>query len=111
MFGVGWTELVVLMVVGLFVFGPERLPHVVADVARVLRQLRQMAQGVTEDLKAELGPEVAHLDLASLHPRTFVARHLLGDDDPLPASAGASWPGSGRTLPAGEIPPYDADAT
>ncbi|MHB8452862.1 MAG: sec-independent translocase [Mycobacteriales bacterium] len=110
MFGVGWTELAVLMVVGLFVFGPERLPRVVADVARVLRQLRQMAQGVTDDLKAELGPEVAQLDLASLNPRTFVSRHLLGDE-PVPATAAAGWPGSGRTLMAGEIPPYDSDAT
>ncbi len=37
-----------------------------------------------EDLKAELGPEVGDLDLRSLHPRTFVEKHLFGEeDDPL----------------------------
>jgi sec-independent protein translocase protein TatB len=37
-----------------------------------------------EDLKAELGPEVGDLDLRSLHPRTFVEKHLFGDEeDPL----------------------------
>ena len=38
-----------------------------------------------EDLKAELGPEVGDLDLRSLHPRTFVEKHLFGEreEDPL----------------------------
>jgi sec-independent protein translocase protein TatB len=40
-----------------------------------------MANGVRDDIRTELGPEVADLDLASLNPRTFVAKHLLGDDD------------------------------
>lgn len=82
MFGqVGWGEILVLLVVGLFVFGPERLPKVARDAGRMLHQLRRMAQGVRDDLQAELGPEAADLDLRSLHPRTFVHKHLFGDDE------------------------------
>jgi len=109
---VGWSEFLVLAVIGLIVLGPERLPKAAADAARLVRQLRAMARSASADLKAELGPEMADLDLASLHPRRMVQSMLLDDDDP--AAAGASTP-VGRPgqvpLQPGETPPYDADAT
>ena len=101
---VGWLEFAVLLVVGLFVFGPERLPKVAADAGRLLRQLRQMATGVTNDIKAELGPEVGDLDLASLHPKAFVRKHLFEDEPDAPAP-------KVDPLADGERPPYDPDAT
>lgn len=82
MFGqLGWGEILIILLVGMFVFGPERLPGVARDAGKMLRQLRSMANGVRDDIRSELGPEVADLDLASLNPRTFVAKHLLGDED------------------------------
>lgn len=115
MFGFGWTEIVLLALVGLFVFGPERLPTVVGDAARMLRQLRTMAQGMSADITAELGPELADLDLAALNPRTLLSRTLLGEDEPAPAPT-PSYPeplltAAQRVLQPGEIPPYDAEAT
>ena len=96
MFGqLGWGEILVILLVGLFVFGPERLPGVAKDAGKMLRQLRSMANGVRDDIRSELGPEVADLDLASLNPRTFVAKHLLGDDDEddvTPSANGSSRP-------------------
>jgi sec-independent protein translocase protein TatB len=107
---VGWGELLVLAVVGLFVFGPERLPKIAADAARFLRQVRQMARSATDDLRAELGPEMADLDLRSLNPKRFVQDALLGDDDE-PAPVQPAAPRGGPPLRAGERPPYDVDAT
>jgi sec-independent protein translocase protein TatB len=84
MFGLSAWHLAILVVVGLFVFGPERLPTLLRDLGKALRQVRQAANSMQEDLKAELGPEVGDLDLRSLHPRTFVEKHLFGDEeDPL----------------------------
>ena len=84
MFGLSAWHLAILVVVGLFVFGPERLPTMLRDLGKALRQVRQAAAAMQEDLKAELGPEVGDLDLRSLHPRTFVEKHLFGDEeDPL----------------------------
>lgn len=105
----GWAELAVLAVLALFVFGPDRLPKVAADAGRMLRQLRAMATGMTDNLKAELGPEVGDLDLASLHPRTLVRKHLL--DDPTTVDAEPAPRPSGPPLRPGEPAPYDADAT
>ena len=106
---VGWGELAVLAVVGLVIFGPERLPKVISDAARLVRELRAMARGAAADLKAELGPEMADLDLASLHPRRIVGS-LLDEDDAQP-SALAPVDVVPAGLADGEIPPYDADAT
>jgi sec-independent protein translocase protein TatB len=101
---VGWSELIVLAIVGLVVLGPDRLPKAAADAARMLRQLRTMARSATADLKAELGPEMADVDLASLHPRRFV-QSVWDEDDTGPPRRGTA------SLAAGEQPPYDDDAT
>src|SRR5438067_1648490 len=105
---IGWSELLILAVIGLVVLGPERLPKAAADAARMLRQLRAMARNATADLKAELGPEMADLDLASLHPRRLV-QSALWDDADTPASTAV---GRQPTLPLtpGEPPPFDSDA-
>ena len=106
----GWSELIVLAIVGLVVLGPDRLPKAAADAAKWLRQLRTMARNATQDLKAELGPEMADLDLASLHPRRLVSSALWDDDEPKPAPAGPPTRAY-APLAAGEKPPYDAEAT
>lgn len=90
MFNIGWAELLVLIVAGLFVFGPERLPGAVTTFARGLRQVRDYATGAKEQLRAEMGPEFDELrkplqDLGKLRatsPKQALARHLFVDNDP-----------------------------
>src|SRR5262249_54089268 len=83
MFGsLGWGEILMLGVIALFVFGPDKLPKVARDAARMLRRLRGMANGARTQPRSDLGPEFADLDFASLTPRTFVRKHLF-DDTPL----------------------------
>ncbi|HEX3705658.1 MAG TPA: sec-independent translocase [Mycobacteriales bacterium] len=76
----GLPELLLLAVIGLLVFGPERLPKAAADAGRLIRQLRQMARGAMHEVRTELGPEFADLDVSSLHPRRLVNDHIFGDD-------------------------------
>ena len=64
-------------------------------------------KGMTEDLKTELGPEMADLDLRSLHPKEFVRKHLL-EDDPDEMSY---TPRQQTTLLPGEPAPWDPDTT
>jgi sec-independent protein translocase protein TatB len=104
----GWGELLVLAVVGMILFGPDRLPRAAADAARMLRQLRAVARGAAADLKAELGPDLANLDLTSLDPRRIVQSALFDDDEPVAGEPPAQVP---AVLGAGERPPYDVDAT
>jgi sec-independent protein translocase protein TatB len=100
-----------LAVAGLIIFGPERLPKALQDAGRMLRELRTMARGAATDLKAELGPEMADLDLRSLHPLRFVENALFGEDDANPGSTPVGRTAPAITLTEGERPPYDPDAT
>lgn len=116
----GWPEVALLVVIALFVFGPERLPKMAAEAGRMLRALRQMADNARSDLQAELGPELGDLDLASLNPKTFIRKNLfdeelLGDGGPSegqqPAIARQPDRRAQRPLAEGERAPYDVDAT
>lgn len=107
---VGWSELIVLAVVGLVVLGPDRLPKAAADAAKWLRELRKMARNATQDIKAELGPEMADLDLASLHPRRIVSSALWDEDESETAVTTAPTRAY-VPLASDESPPYDAEAT
>lgn len=74
----GWPEIMVLVLLGLFIFGPDRLPKLITDAANVIRQLRRMAANATGDLSRELGTDIS---IEDLNPKTFVRKHLLSDDD------------------------------
>jgi sec-independent protein translocase protein TatB len=73
-----WWEIIVLLLLALFIFGPERLPKVISDGMRVLRGLRDMARNATNDLSRELGTEVR---LEDLNPKTFIRKHLLSEEE------------------------------
>jgi sec-independent protein translocase protein TatB len=81
-FNIGPFEFMVLAVVGLIVLGPDRLPGLARDAARMIRSLRDMATGARQQLRDELGPEFADVDLRNLNPRTAVQRAVFGDDVP-----------------------------
>ncbi|ETK31220.1 translocase [Microbispora sp. ATCC PTA-5024] len=112
-FGMGWPELLALVVIALLVFGPDKLPQAASQAGRTLRQLRQMANNAKADLQANLGPEFSNFDPADLNPKTFVRKHLLDDLE-------NDWNGTPAVpevvsptpeLGIGEIPPYDNEAT
>lgn len=95
----GWAEIAVLAVLAMLIFGPERLPKVAADAGRLVRELRRMASGVSNDLRNELGVDLD--EIRRLDPRRFF------DDDVDYATPDRPVP----TLSPGERPPYDTDAT
>jgi sec-independent protein translocase protein TatB len=66
------------MLLGLFLFGPERLPKVISDGVRVLRFIRQLARNASRELSQELGTDVGVEDL---DPRSLIRRHLLSEED------------------------------
>ena len=103
MFGIGLPELAVIALVAMIVLGPDRLPQVAKQAGQMIRQVRRMANNARDDLRDELGPEYADLELRDLDPRTIVRKHIveaMDEERPVP-----------ETLPAGQVPPYDVEAT
>jgi len=88
---VGWGEILVLMVVGLVVLGPERLPGAIRWTSSALRQARDYLSGMTTQLREDMGPEFDDLreplselnKLRGMTPRAALTKHLLDGDDSL----------------------------
>jgi sec-independent protein translocase protein TatB len=82
-FDIGAGEMIGLVILGLLLFGPERLPGFAADIARTIRKVRAFATSATSELKENLGPELS--GIADLNPRAItreMGRSLLEDDQP-----------------------------
>jgi sec-independent protein translocase protein TatB len=108
MFGIGLPELMVILVVAVVVFGPDRLPDLARQAGRFVRQMRTLARTAQDQLREELGPEYADLKLADLDPRQAIRKHILeamDDDEPEQPVPPADL------LPRDERPPFDTDAT
>ena len=114
MFGIGLPELMVILLVAVVVFGPERLPDLARQAGRFVRQVRNLAHSAQNQLREELGPEYADLELRDLDPREIVRRHIteaLEDDDEDDDEPPRRLRRGQRPLEDGETPPYDVDAT
>jgi sec-independent protein translocase protein TatB len=137
-FNISPLEIVALVVIGVVLFGPDKLPSTARNAARFLRQFREFTANARADLKRELGPEFDGLSLDDLNPKRFVRKNLIGDgEDPLnlreltelrgevniaddfklnlddTGTRGTSVTSRARApkIQPGERPPIDADAT
>ncbi|MEU2612532.1 preprotein translocase subunit TatB [Micromonospora sp. NPDC007271] len=72
-----WWEIGALLLLALLIFG-DRLPTVISDGLRMVRNLRNMARNATGDLSRELGTDI---QLEDLHPKAFIRKHLLSEED------------------------------
>ena len=128
---VGWAEILVLVIAGLFIVGPDRLPEAAAWLGRTIRQVRDYATGAKEQLRSELGPEYDDLrkpmedlrKIRNLDPKRAIQQQLFNGEDPFGEDKGNDYPSNGsarpnspgrtpqRPLSNGERPPFDADAT
>jgi sec-independent protein translocase protein TatB len=86
---VGWGEMLILVIAGLVILGPERLPGAIRWTAGTLRQAREYLSGATSQLRQDLGPEFDDLreplselqKLRGMTPRAALTKHLLDGDD------------------------------
>jgi sec-independent protein translocase protein TatB len=109
MFGVGLPELAVIAFVAVLVFGPDKLPDLARQAGRMARTVRQFANQARDELREELGPDFADLELRDLDPRTIVRKHIVEAMNDVEDEPDGRAPV--RPLAEGELPPYDSDAT
>jgi sec-independent protein translocase protein TatB len=134
---VGWGEMLVLVIAGLVILGPERLPGAIRWTSNALRQARDYISGATSQLREDLGPEFDDLReplselqrLRGMSPRAALTKHLLDGDDSIltgrfdkpatgpdkPLSQPAPTPAAAAPVaaeqPEQSATPFDPDAT
>ena len=109
MFDIGIGEIIVVAIVGLLIFGPERLPRAAADAAKWIQQLRSMATNARKDLADSAGVDLSDTvdavkSLQDLHPKRIASS--LFSDEPEPTA-----PPKVPETPAPKPPAFDPDAT
>ncbi|MPZ59962.1 MAG: translocase [Propionibacteriales bacterium] len=111
MFGINFWEFTVLLLVGLAVFGPDKLPDVARQLGRFVRTTRRMVNNARAELSEEIGSDLPDLNLRHLDPRKAVKDYVfdvLDEDDD--EAVDDKKPGH-RPLAKDETPPYDVEAT
>jgi sec-independent protein translocase protein TatB len=86
---IGLGELLALAVLGLLIFGPDKLPAAVSRGMALLRDLRTAAGDARQQMSSAAGlddPEAKEMvrDLQSLHPKRIAASIM----DPVPDGQG-----------------------
>jgi sec-independent protein translocase protein TatB len=118
LFDLSIPKILILLVLGLMIFGPQQLPKIAAQAGQALRELRRLADNAKADLTEGLGPEFRDFDFNDLNPRHLVRKHLfddMSDDDyrwpDMTDAPAAPVAPSIPVLEPGEVPPYDTEAT
>ncbi|MBB5159555.1 sec-independent protein translocase protein TatB [Saccharopolyspora phatthalungensis] len=121
-------HLAILLIAGLFILGPEKLPQAAAWAGRTLREVRAYATDTQQRFRAELGDDFRQVQepleqlreplqqlnaLRGIDPRRAVVNYLLDDRQAAAPNEPAtkSAPRPRELLRPGERPPFDADAT
>jgi sec-independent protein translocase protein TatB len=106
-------KLLIIGVVAAFLVGPTRLPKYAAQLGTWVRNLRTMADNATEKVKEELGPDFEDIDWRKLDPRQYDPRRIIRDalleDEPTPTLSRPVK--TADRLEAGDLPPFDSEAT
>ncbi|MFE4198567.1 Sec-independent protein translocase TatB [Paenarthrobacter sp. NPDC056912] len=124
MFGINGPEFILLLIIGVLVIGPSRLPEYTQKLANLVKEVRRMASGAREQIKEEVGIDIDEVDWKKYDPRQYDPRRIIKDalldDESKPVSAGAPAAVDNKPKPParviekladGEAAPFDSEAT
>ena len=121
-FNLGIAEIAVIVVVGLLIFGPDKLPKAIKSLSSGLRQFRSAASDATRSLQDAAGWDSTETrqtlsDLADLHPTRLMGSILEDPDASARSNGSRPGPAASATKPAGKEanaapppPDFDPDA-
>lgn len=80
---IGFGEILLILVLGLVIFGPKRLPEMGRSIGRSLREFRR----ATSDLRAEIEADVDETPRTSVEERARRLRER--EEEPVPSRGDA----------------------
>ncbi len=119
--GLTIEKLLLIGLIAVIIIGPDRLPGYAAQFGRLVRSLRDMANGAKTRMREEMGPDYDDVDWKKLDPRQYDPRRIIREalsDDPAPAEQMAAAPvresayaQRQRLIREGRPAPFDSEAT
>ena len=100
MFGIGFQELMIIMIIALLVFGPSKLPELARSLGRGLAEFRRASTEFRQHLDFSEPPAEPLGDPAEGEPRTLAAP--APDPAPQAPAESAETPGSAAAAPDSE---------
>lgn len=79
MFNIGGSEMVVLAILALLVFGPESLPGIIKNVMRTINAVKTAARDFQTEVNSALQEENERKDLASRQRKPFIEEAAVGE--------------------------------
>lgn len=76
MFGIGMGEFLGLVVLGLFLVGPDKLPTAARDFARIVHKIRNFTTYASQELRENLGPGFENINVTDLNPKNLAKKVL-----------------------------------
>jgi len=117
-FGLTFEKLFVIGIIAVILLGPERLPYYASQLAKLVRSLRDLANGAKDRMREEMGPDFDDLDWKKLDPRQYdprrIIREALLDDEAVPVIkpvAEGAYIQRQRKLRDGQKAPFDSEST
>lgn len=81
MFGIGETELVIILLFGFMLFGPDKLPGMGRTIGRALRQFRSAQEGFTKVVQTEvIDPATEAMNMSATKPNRDRAAEIDDED-------------------------------
>ena len=77
--GLTFDKILVIMLIAMFLLGPERLPMYAKKLGEFVRGAKRMAEGAKGRLRDEMGPEFDDVDWRQLDPRQYDPRRIIRD--------------------------------
>jgi sec-independent protein translocase protein TatB len=77
MIGLTFDKIILIAVIGAFLIGPQRLPALAASLGRLVRYLRQLADGAKRRVREEMGDDFDAVDWKQLDPRQYDPRRII----------------------------------
>ncbi|MBF0369646.1 MAG: twin-arginine translocase TatA/TatE family subunit [Magnetococcales bacterium] len=53
MLGMGWSEIFIIVIIGLLVIGPDKLPEVARGIAKTIRQVHRFANDIRDSINLD----------------------------------------------------------
>lgn len=113
--GLTFEKLLVIAVIAMFIFGPDRLPGLAQSAANLVKRARHWVDDTKQRVSDEMGTDFTDEDWRKLDPRQYDPRRIVRDawneaGSAASASSGAAAAGAATAMAAGTATAVASDS-